>query len=278
MVTLYIALLAATVPPVCSDQVTDWPEGLRILPETELKVSTPAPALYNEHQQGHERHTRRLQTINCAFGTSGEVSISSDCKMGTVTLLTDDMSISGVDTMPTMPSIDGQNERQLFYVIQRKLVLSHVHLKNADQCDASSCLHGGAIHLDGGELELRHVVISNGQAYFGGAIYVTGSNSKVHIEWSTLIGNTASRPNNHYHAYGGAIYVDRGQVELRHVVISNGAAMRSGALYATGSESQVVIHSSTFTGNTASKVSSRRFSSRRLRRFAEHMVFRAAVA
>ena len=103
--------------------------------------------------------------------------------------------------------------------------------------------NGGAIYMTGGRLEINDGTINGGTVTGnGGAIYIHNGTEHV-ISGGTINGSTVT-------GNGGAIYVNQGQLMIDDGTISGGRAVLGGAIYVN--QAQLTFNEGTITGGKSS--------------------------
>ena len=117
-------------------------------------------------------------------------------------------------------TVDGENQDSIF-TVTGTLAIEDLNLING-QSDAI----GGAIYVNGGNLNLSNVKISNSTASYGGAIG-TSAGSALTVSNSTFSKNEAS--------YGGAIYIDtESAISISSNSFASNTAEKGEAIYIKG--------------------------------------------
>ena len=139
--------------------------------------------------------------------------------------------------------IDGSSTPQNLIEIKNGFVeLSNLTIQNA----ASTSSWGGALDIGDATVIIRNVIFDSNQAPSGGALYVSGFNTKVDIVNSTFSNNRITGPQ----GAGGGMYLDTGAT----VTISNSTVSHNSAFYGGGifhRASRLTVSGSTFSDNSA---------------------------
>ena len=132
-------------------------------------------------------------------------------------------------------TIDGNGVCGIFNITGDDVVLENIILTGGN------ATYGGAISWSGDNGLIDNVTFENNHAELGGAIYSSGDN--LTIKQSEFTNNTA--------ATGGAIYSEGDKLSVDNSSFTNNNATNGGAIYSTGNDASV--KDSQFTNNSASE-------------------------
>ena len=180
------------------------------------------------------------------FGDNDTIFITAaGTSNGTITLasalpqITSGLTINGGNY-----AISGNDAYQIFHINGGNLTLNNLTLTEGKAGD------GGAIHLASGNLTINNSSIRDNEALetdgtdsYGGALYVTGGAAT--IRNSTFTGNQAA-------TIGGAIFQSGGTVTLTHVTIAGNSSSNTGGVFVNSGTSN--IYNSILANNTGSTI------------------------
>ncbi len=122
------------------------------------------------------------------------------------------------------------------------ILLSNVDIKNSH-----SQHQGGAIYLNNGMVQLSECSIMSGTALKGGAISAIGSGSNLSINGSTFSSNQAQQS-------GGFLFAEDASISVNASQIVENSAAEGGAISVVGSEAELSMYETTFSGNAAQDI------------------------
>lgn len=109
---------------------------------------------------------------------------------------------------------------------------------------------GGGAYVVGGSVVLNSGTFSENEAESGGAVYITKVGT---TRESNLTMNAGAFSKNAAADAGGAVYIEGGNVDVRHGYFTGNSAADGGAVYMAGDTStSLIMESGTMSGNTAS--------------------------
>ncbi|CAN5908548.1 hypothetical protein BH11VER1_BH11VER1_36940 [soil metagenome] len=197
--------------------------------------------VFNTNDSGEGSLRQAIANANSIPGN--DIVTFDPAVLSTITLTGGQLSITSNVTIQgpgaTLLSVDGNNAGRIFNVnAGSTVVISGLTITNGNSGLAS----GGAI-LNGGNLTLNDVIVANNQIVVGGPNHGAGvsSTGPLIITNSLFTGNSGAN-------FGGAIYLDGGNLTLTNSTVSGNSADYNGGLSinnATGT-----ISNSTFSSNT----------------------------
>ena len=190
-----------------------------------------------------------------AFTINTDITIIGPTGPNGVTLQSD--FIESANDEDTYRAFLVQNEGRLSLA---NLTLTGFSARDVEQSmgDQDRSQSGGAIYVNGGELKLNAVLLTNnsavGSSAMGGAIYV--NNGSASLINSTLSGNSAvdGLQRSQGETSGGGIAIENSQIDILNSTIANNTASSGGAVYvlADGATSELTMNNTILADSTAS--------------------------